>query len=353
LTTADKKSHLFGTKKEERVRTKPPKKTEKTKTNAEGHEHRVYNRSARPDEIAEGKKHEDSFVETHNSAVSYARVHERLWIGDMGAAIGVAIGSINRFTGVLNASGSELIDTVSIASIARRIGRSRAEHLTVWDPCGIALLDDKFYDVDEVTKARIMWKETERPTLPFTHGETVYFTHRANQTTRAAFHLLVMQAANKIKDLMRRTNGNVLVHCYAGRNRSAACIVAYLMSDVGQSFADALGAVERATQKRGMPVVLDNQLFRDALEKMPESMAEANEIFVEEQEAIARNVGKISANTDVGCHIDEPTIGCSLPGCSKRACYLCNRCGNVMYCSTQCQADHWGVHSNACRDRRE
>jgi protein-tyrosine phosphatase len=67
------------------------------------------------------------------------------------------------------------------------------------------------------------------------------------------------------------TNDKILVHCLAGQNRSAACIVAYLsaFSKKPLSVAQAIETIEKANQKRNA-LALTQISYREALLDFPE-----------------------------------------------------------------------------------
>ncbi len=62
----------------------------------------------------------------------------------------------------------------------------------------------------------------------------------------------------------------ILVHCFAGMNRSAAVIAAYLILVKGFSYAKALQTLTKTNNKRGLQV-LTNPCFRKALEELNEN----------------------------------------------------------------------------------
>ena len=290
---------------------------------------------------------EDLFVAGFGDDISCARVADRLWFGDMGAAIGVATGSLTRFTGVVNASGSELVSGVSMSDVAMR-HRSRAKHNSAWDYRGIALDDRPFLLVPEVIRARLSMKETRGPSKTFVVGRTLYSTFSANHFTRAAFHVLVMRAADKITMQLEDTSGDVLVHCYAGLNRSAACVVAYLMLRAGSNFRDALRSVETAARRRGLPSVLGNEDFRKALLDLPPSLDVAEDVLEGELRVVAERT-----SAEEGVYVGSREVmfdaACSLPECGNYATHFCSGCMRATYCCEDCQKKHWSsAHRFEC-----
>lgn len=314
---------------------------------------------ARPSSIEKRRSEEKAFIINYGDRASYSRVYKRIWIGDMGAAIGVATGSIMKFSAVVNASGSEIVDGVSLSNIAAR-HRSGAKHETTWDRRGIGLSDQQFIQVSDVISNRERSKEQRSPGRWFLMEPYLYWSYKANHSTRAAFEALVMKTAENIHKLLEETSGNILVHCYAGRNRSAACIVAYLLKYVESSFVDAIGLLEQAMHLRGLGIVLDNQDFRDALEHLPVSLEVANENLNKEIETVYQAFH--NASTD-SCFIssdimDEVSIlnqttTCYGPRCTNNALYSCGACGEAMYCSKKCQVLHWkSGHKLGCFNAR-
>lgn len=71
--------------------------------------------------------------------------------------------------------------------------------------------------------------------------------------------------ADKIHEEVSR-GGNVLVHCSAGVNRSAAAIATYLMRHRGYKYNAAVGTLRQVNSKRLLPA-LTNQSFLDILRK--------------------------------------------------------------------------------------
>jgi hypothetical protein len=109
--------------------------------------------------------------------------------------------------------------------------------------------------VQTVAGQRATYGETAGPVGWFVVNGIRYGVYMTSITTMHAFHVLVWRAAFAIQKLFERSNnGHVLVHCYAGVNRSAACIVAYLMLIEHLSYDDAVNAVEVANRRRGMKV---------------------------------------------------------------------------------------------------
>ena len=60
----------------------------------------------------------------------------------------------------------------------------------------------------------------------------------------ANIYPLLPSAIAFIKEALKRGNG-ILVHCWAGRSRSASCIIAYLMSEEGMSYEEAYAFVKK------------------------------------------------------------------------------------------------------------
>jgi hypothetical protein len=300
-------------------------------------------------EVEEAKKREDAFIKKYGDRISCSLVHGRIWIGDMGAAIGVATGTLRQFSSVVNASGSELIDGVSMANIASRY-QSSAIHKSVWDQRGMVMSDQPFDTVENVVEQRIASGETLGPKKSFVSNGVLYKTYGATQMTKTIFYTLVMQAAAKIQHLMEKSDGDILVHCYAGLNRSAACIAAYLMVFNEITYANTISILSDALSKRGLPIVLTNKDFRTALSTMPNSIHDADERANDEIVRVRRLLEKGSTNTVVGDEI-EPI--CFSHGCKNHAMYLCHTCKTAMYCSRMCQTVHWLVdHKKNCTGQK-
>lgn len=75
-------------------------------------------------------------------------------------------------------------------------------------------------------------------------------------------------------DLTRRApkNGQILIHCHAGINRSASLVVAYLMSAKGMSYDKAEHYLKMANSKRKVPV-LTNKHFVHHMKRYPQHLA--------------------------------------------------------------------------------
>jgi hypothetical protein len=323
-------------------------------------------------EIAHTK--ELAFINHYERPISFAKVIDRLWIGNMAAALGVATGTVKGFKGVLNASGCESVDGVSTANIAYK-RQSNAIFRTTWDIRGISLSDELFWTPKAVAERRFQNNEVTARGW-FVVGTNVHQTYLCNQSTRAAFLGLVSIAANKIARLLEETNqGAILIHCYAGRNRSAACIVAYLMMYEGMMFQEAFDLVANANLRRGNAVggaTLSNPDFvralktgvlgRDANEALNREIGLINEI----QSKMRSDATTVTTTTPVGAErlakgdsdigTSDATVdmrgmlgfSCFRDGCDMAPVFRCETCGNATYCSRECQQIHWPRHQHVC-----
>jgi hypothetical protein len=326
--------------------------------------------------MIEADRREVEFLKTFGDGASYHRVKDRVWIGGMGAAVGVATGNIGQFSAVLNASGCELRDGVSIEDIAEKRD-VHVHHMTVARlPAGYTLRDDKFFTIDELIQKRIDSGEKDNAMLWVMHNDYEFPIYRTQHHTLASFHVTVMRAADDIhRFLTANMTGDILVHCYAGMNRSASCIMAYLMMYEGIPFDKAKVRsrftslslaylliqvyIMNANASRFQihdksRVALTNDDFNFALEHLPASLEEAQRILTEEEEVLDLRLHGIEHPMD-----DESNelVGalCSNDECKKRGARLiCSRCMNAQYCSPACAEQHWhcGGHQTKCVDFR-
>jgi hypothetical protein len=81
----------------------------------------------------------------------------------------------------------------------------------------------------------------------------------------------IMLGCQKLAAAMnaKRPAGTVLVHCWMGRNRSAAIIVAYAMKHLRWSFKKSINYLRREVKKqRGFTGVLQNRKFQAILKEI-------------------------------------------------------------------------------------
>lgn len=79
-----------------------------------------------------------------------------------------------------------------------------------------------------------------------------------------SFDQNILNAIEKCHDLINenKKNGNVLVNCYAGKSRSASCVIAHLIKEYNHSYNDAYLFV-----KNKRPLIEPNQNFKNQLIK--------------------------------------------------------------------------------------
>ena len=71
------------------------------------------------------------------------------------------------------------------------------------------------------------------------------------------FKLIISNVCYIINKEVQKKN-NVLIHCYAGMNRSATIIASYLILYKNKTYEEAINLLTIANKKRNMPVILNN-----------------------------------------------------------------------------------------------
>lgn len=213
----------------------------------------------------------DEFKFNFSGVISYGRVESsRIWIGNMGAAIDVAEGKITKFSSVVNASGCESTG-ISLVEIARR-NQVQTRHETVWDERGISFMDVEEHQTwKDVISQRIKYHGKSNPGYPhkfFIVNDKYYPTygHESTINTDASVLNFLYRGAERINYCLQKyPNGHILVHCYAGRNRSAACVAMYFILYMKMKPADVIKMVRGSVSKRLFSPGLDNRRFKDLL----------------------------------------------------------------------------------------
>jgi hypothetical protein len=240
-------------------------------------------------------------------APSFARIVDNLYIGNVGAAAQTYLGTLKRFGGIFSAIGWERYGANPKFGYSATTGYSNlgVEYGTAFDErLGTTLVDRKFRTCKFVAEQR--WPEERvargdmptKPYIEFVYNGKKYVIYPTDLTldTKNVFVALMYLAADRIEQLLSRGGGDVLVHCREGRNRSAACIAAYLILKRGYSDTDAKNLIREANKnERKIPArkTLDNRSFCAALK----------EIYTWKKTTNVRYVSEVAA-ADVECVSD-------------------------------------------------
>jgi len=306
-----------------------------------------------------GKRRRRTWQEEAVDGASYCRVHENVWIGNMGAAMRVARGTIKgEFQAVFNASSSEAVG-VTFEDEYLKLGVS---YDTLMDEAtGVAIGDSSWRSVKQMA-AGVAAGATDEGIyfVPIRRGGRTVMVHRTPFVTRLAFDHLMAEASDKIERLLRDigAGGQLLVHCMAGQNRSVSAVVSHLVlarrMDPTAAIllcADAIWYVRRTNS-------LTNSSFRAALMSMREDAADRaalRESFMEEYrsivetaEALAPGPPLISAQFCEGPPPDRDEVARGIverlrdrpPDARCRVCgstdYTLEKTGDRWYCSDRC-----------------
>ena len=345
----------------------------------------------------------NEFVQRRKNGVSYAVVwHEnssgaprRVCIGNVGAAIAIAQGTLSGFGTVINASGCERTG-ISLGHLFKSHGRSHM-YRTTWNETHLVAQEDRsFLTVENVAASRRRTGEDEEVDGPCgafidEHGRLME-TYIANHATEAAFHAHVLRGAALITAALDKDCGDTLVHCYAGVNRSAAVIAAFLVHtkrvdslDIAMemltSSAGLRGLKQHIKTRKGVGVVLvepvlNNKDFMLALARLPVSLTHAhaildNEVLRVNELLLTKNSHTTDTDTAAVAVVGELFVGDSNNDISigdphdismfhhHQCCvcgnmwgiYACLRCGpsSRLYCSARCRDRYITAHGGICQ----
>lgn len=330
------------------------------------------------------------------TSASYCKVAENVWIGDIGAAASAATGLVTTFRAVFNASGRESKGL----SLAREYAARKISYASMKDDAtGMTLSDSpESLTPDSVANSMVEQHDIEPSVSIFAPGWAAERVHSVQTATDAAFVYFMHEANRKIGELAKSVapaDGQILVHCYAGVNRSASAIVAYLVLSRGWKYDDAVSAIVDAVRVKRRMAALTNRRFRTLLATkiLPGGAGAAEKIYAREHEYILSTANRIAKSKSVekgtkrekaiGADFDSARLVFSagdddnvmreieeairLSGRRGRACvrcgsadvrqlYMCagpakciRNCG-AMYCSRRCQILDFifGNHAAVC-----
>jgi len=250
-----------------------------------------------PDILSTGKR--KLLLEELATSASYCKVAENVWIGDIGAAASAATGLVTTFRAVYNASGRESRGL----SLAKEYAARKISYASMKDDAtGMTLSDSpETLTPDSVAESMVEEHDIEPNILiPLPDG-TAERVHSVQTATDAAFVHFMYEANRKIGILAKSVaseSGQILVHCYAGVNRSASAIVAYLVLGRGWTYENAVGAIVDAVRVKRRMAALTNKRFRTLLATkiLPSGAAAAKKNYMKEHEYIL-NAAKAIART--------------------------------------------------------
>lgn len=199
----------------------------------------------------------------------FSKVANRIYIGNINAAWTEVdrclAGKEPRFNCILDASGEEHMTVVRSQAYAV----CGIAYTSMFDMTTRSRFDDCcFRTTREIAAIRVSRLEF-RPSLVVSAGTHVCFSYIVPHSTRAAFRLAMVRSVRYIESMSRDSSRRVLVHCRAGINRSAACIVSYFtFGKPALGLDESINLVRKANWRRGCLRLLENSWFVDELRRM-------------------------------------------------------------------------------------
>ena len=328
-------------------------------------------RTTRKTEIDERLDKIDAYIEEFANGASLCRVVDNIWIGDLGAAANIASGNLVNFGAVFNASSYETWG-VTYEHKYRALG---IEYDTLTDyGSGFAIADAKMnkktagqFAIEMAAAGDVQPSKWIPSFDQETNGWKKIPIHATPIATESIFAHGMLKAADKISALVSKVKSSpdekkkeILVHCYAGMNRSGSSIVAYLALHKNFTVKKAIEIVQEATMERRRVESLTNKSFNKALKALP---AKVPAIVERDFATAVRNIKTMAAqarknlyitSTDVGeCFCDAqtknlqnlfPRWACQHCNGPMRQHTVCGTCRRRCYCSRECQRKDYQRH---------
>ena len=326
---------------------------------------------------------------------------ERLWVGDLFAAIKVAMQQQQQQDApvYLNTRADKKKHRAEVGSVINvseleAFGMTLADNYYSKHITYSSLITSNgicFADAPPHSTAYLAFQLTfDNNVLPWRKvriGNSNYRVHAYPISHKTLFIFNMFRAADMIDFILSNSkkcaaNNCVLVHSMTGCNRAPACAVAYLVLKKNMPAAEAIALVRRAAKKQTGMDVLTNRYFDKMLLQLPgkysRRMAEiAFNMFCFEMQVKMVDISAIAAlqnirfgDTTGYIHVPEvvyPTSINALAACVKRftrennvqkRCawcgsmsfdlFMCSGCCIVLYCSRKCQKRDWARHSSEC-----
>lgn len=160
--------------------------------------------------------------------------------------------------------------------------------------------------------------------LYYSFGSDFHDANFGAGMSRSLFMKYMHKANELISFYFRNRDIPIFVHCAAGVNRSASCIVAFLILSRGFTHKRAVLTLRRANARQRHAPALTNSDFVAALKDLDPT--------------------SISASTTDGlfclhCGRENPK-------------YYCSHCPYVTYCNQSCSSGHWRDHKPFCLSQK-
>ena len=320
----------------------------------------------------------DPKVQQCLSGATACHVASNIWLGDIGTAVVVAEGrSTHPFSAVFNASGIEskgitLEHYYTLQNIAYDTLMDTTNGITLGD----GALDMPLEDIaDEMVS-----NDDVHPTMDVIVRGTLVKAHKLHFSHGDFFMHMMVEAASRIERLaVRAGDGDVLVHCIAGRNRSAAAIVSYLILKLDYAPQYAIRKVKEASLiKRNISALTNLQYVRVLGDTSDKGIGAGAEMADAWRAKHDRTYKRLVSLAEEKAHLIKPpsSVGCrrnplsfSLPDELERwmsvffstesdvniscrycgACcenlMRCSSCKTAYYCSVYCQGMDRGRHA--------
>lgn len=297
---------------------------------------------------------------------SFCHVFSNIWIGDFNTARHIAMnaGMVDNtsFGAVFNAAGTEIYEGYTMEPIYKTHG---IFYDTLLDRnTGMTLGDGDIHVPENELASRMAMLADTEPSITTKVDDKIIQVHKAHYMYDYMFLHLMIQAAIRIRMLSDLANGKkILVHCMAGRNRSAAAIVAYLVFVEKVPNKLAISIVQEAVLNARKMRCLTNQSFIAYLKIMSikTHYHKHKNILHQHLEKYNRIVTKAKALLPVGCsrQMTENILPhvlsilsvimlheCAFCGSAPTDLKRCSACKRVYYCNTECQRKDYQRHQH-------
>jgi hypothetical protein len=340
----------------------------------------------------------------HHSA---APVGDRIWIGDVATAMTVACGvkvlhagADDEYQYAVDAEFGAVFNAAALESTGGSLEEGYTRHNILYDTMmdsttGVTLTDNMATDIDVIAAEMVASRSVER-TISVKYKGRLVKAHPTSIVSPQSFLWHMADSAVKIHHLLEALPPRtvLLVHCMAGRNRSAAAIVAYMMLYENMGFENAVDIIRESCVAHRGESALTNVMFYKLLQQLAfwkfndgmsieDIYAHTRKEFLEFYDRLMDRCGQFmvagtpyyygSVDIDSGStnramverirETAQPPLlelitlrgkiqrgrFCVQCGSAALGLKLCGQCKKVYYCSKACQIANWKRHKDACK----